>query len=183
MMRNCNTSNMDGEVQDLEVMTPIVAYSNNFNEDNSNEFWEGDNFNFANGGRSRNRRTRSRAGTALDTIGRNVFGKKTIFNADERARRRERRQARKDTRVQSRGQARSLQAKAQADIARGMGDQSGDIALANALKESPKGAKKGLSTGAIVGIVLGGLAIVGVIAYLVIKKKGVATATATTGTK
>ena len=174
-------SNLDGEVQDLEVMTPIVAYTNNFNEDYSGEFWEGDNFNFADGGKSR------RSRTTLGTIGENVFGKRTIFNADERARRRERRQARKDTRVQSRGQARSLQAQAQADIARSMGDQSGDIALANALKDSEKGGKKkGLSTGAIVGIVIGGLAIVGVVAYLIMKNKGtgVATASATnTGMK
>lgn len=161
MKRVCNSSNMDGEVVNLEVMTPNSDYTNSYNEDYPNEFWEGDDFNFADG---------NRAKTTLNKIGKNVFGKKTIFNADERARRRERRQARKDTRVGARSQKKILQAQAQSDVAKSLGDQSGDIALAKALGTPQAEQKKGLSTGAIIGITLGGLALVGAIVYFAIKK-------------
>ena len=173
-MRVCNSSNLDGEVQNMEVMTPNSDYGNQYNEDYLNEFWEGDDFNFANGKRSRGRgRGKSRG------IIQNVFGKNTIFNADERARRRERRQQRRDTRTG----AKQLQSQAQLEIAKSMQDKSGDIALANALKGDNKKVvkQKGLSTGAIVGIVVGGLVVAGVIAYFVIKKKG-SGAVAPTGT-
>jgi hypothetical protein len=173
-MRVCNSSNLDGEVQNMEVMTPLSDYGNQYNEDYLNEFWEGDDFNFANGKRSRRGKSRG--------IIQNVFGKNTIFNADERARRRERRQQRRDTRTGARSSAKQLQAQAQVDIAKSMQDKSGDIALANALKgDTKKVMKKGLSTGAIVGIVVGGLVVAGVIAYFVIKKKG-SGAVAPTGT-
>jgi hypothetical protein len=76
---------------------------------------------------------------------------------------------RRQTRVQSRANTRELQAKAQLEAAKGISKGAGaDIALAKALEEKPK---KGLSTGAIIGISIGGLAVVGLIAFMVIKKK------------
>lgn len=175
-MRNCNSSNLDGEVQNIEVMTPNSDFNNQFNEYDVNEFWEGDAFNFATGRRSKAKRKSARR-KRFATIGEGLYGEGTIFDAEERARRRERRQARKDLRVGARTQAKTLQAQAQSDIAKSLGDPSADIALAQALKTEPTKEKKGLSTGAIVGIVFGGLLVGGLIFYLIKKQTGGALAT------
>jgi hypothetical protein len=106
--------------------------------------------------------------------------KGSILDKNERARRRGRREARQDERqarkterVMSKSQARTTKADAQKLASESLGKESqSDIALAQALSQPVKPVeKKGLSTGAIVGITLGGLAVVGIITYFVIKSK------------
>ena len=111
--------------------------------------------------------------------------KGTVLDKKERARRRGRREARQDERqarrterTMSTAEARRVKAGAKATTAEGqklaaesLGKESqSDIALAKAISSNPS-EKKGLSTGAIVGIVIGSLALIGTVAYFVIKSK------------
>ena len=95
-------------------------------------------------------------------------------------RRRAQRQARKDLRTKSKAEARLIKAgakqtgaEAQKEAAVAMGKTEGDVALAKALT-APKAKSskaKGLSTGAKIGIGVGVALVVGVIAFVIIKKK------------
>lgn len=79
-------------------------------------------------------------------------------------------QSRADARVSKAG-AKQTSAEAQRTAAESLGkDSQADVELARAIATKPE-EKKGLSTGAIVGITLGGLAVVGLITYFVIKSK------------
>jgi len=169
-MKNCNMSNMDGVVEEsFEVLSGNVPLGNNLIEDYSNEFWEGEGFNNAIGrGKS------------------SLFGKGTMFDKKERARRRSRRenkqdqqQARRNQRTDSMAQSRQMKAQAklgnvdvQKEMAKGLQDQSGDIALANALaSKSPEATTdKKMSTTTKVMIGVGVAVVLGVIGFIVYKK-------------
>lgn len=169
-MKKCDMSNMDG-VLDFEVMNASSPMRANLMEDYSNEFWTGEDFNNAIGkGKS------------------SIFGKGTMFDKKERARRRAlrekkqmQRQERRNIRTSSTAEARQLKAQAKLgaseankEMAKGLQDQSGDIALANALAsksaETPTTEKKGLSTPVKIGIGVVALAVVGVVGYMLYKK-------------
>lgn len=64
------------------------------------------------------------------------------------------------------------EAKANQIAAKSMGNTSGDVALANALaKSAPKSEKsEGMSKGMKIGLVVGGLALLGVIGFVIYKK-------------
>ncbi len=117
-----------------------------------------DNFYSATGRRSRRRATVRRAGSS-------VWG--------EVQKGLEARRKRRQTRVEGKAGRKQTEAQAQLEASKGIGaGAQADAELARSLGRSTEDGKKGLSTGAIVGIVLGGLAVVGVVAYMIIKKKG-----------
>lgn len=176
-----NFNNLDGEVQNFEVVTALENMRNDVNEDFGNEFdneenmsfFEGDD-DFYNAKGSKKRRKRNRFSG-------------TMFDKDERARRRtlrentkNQRQARRDQQSQSRIEARAgkTQTKlSQAETQKTMASQLGvetesDKALANALAKGSEQTpdKPGMSTGAKVGIAVGILALLGVIGFVVVKK-------------
>jgi hypothetical protein len=137
--------------------------------------------------RSRNARGRNVKGNRQNWIDYTPLGwiKKGVDTATSpervaaREERRRMRAERKNIRTQSKADARvskagakQTSAEAQRTAAESLGkDSQADVELARAIATSPVQQKKGLSTGAIVGITLGGLAVVGLITYFVIKSK------------
>lgn len=174
--------NLDGEVQNLEVLNGQTNVANNINEDYSNDFDNEENMSFADGGdddfyNARGKRRKKR----------NRFGSGTILDKDERARRRTlrenrkaQRQTRRDLQTKSRTDARAgrtqaklSQADTQAQLSRQMGvETESDKALAQAMLKGAETTpeKTGMSTGAKIGIAVGVLAVLGVIGFVVYKK-------------
>lgn len=116
--------------------------------------------------------------------------KGTVFDKEERARRRGRREARRDARQQrksqrtsskaeartARAQAKLGQAEAQKSAAQSLTDKSADIALAGALGQvgagqAGAGQQTGLSRGAKIGLIVGGIAVLGLVGFLIYKSK------------
>lgn len=93
--------------------------------------------------------------------------KGTILDKNERQRRRSVREKNTSTRVNSKAAAKQTNAKAQELAAKGLGSPSASVKLPSA----PPAVKSGLSTGAKIGIGVGALLVVGVITFLIIKKK------------
>jgi cobalamin biosynthesis Mg chelatase CobN len=174
-------NNLDGEVQNLEVINGSSNIRNNINEDFGNDFDNEENMSFFEGdddfynakGSKKSKKRNRYSGT--------------MFDKDERARRRTlredtkaQRQTRRDKQTQSRTDARSgktqaklSQAETQKTVASQLGvETESDKALATALakgsEQTPN--KPGMSTGAKVGIAVGILALLGVIGFVVVKK-------------
>lgn len=96
--------------------------------------------------------------------------KKSFIDPEERARRRARREKKRDLRQERR----TIRTKGKAESKTAPFKESqADIEMAKALQTQSSDAetKKGLSTGAIIGIALGGLALLGLGVYFVMKSK------------
>ena len=148
--------NMDGEVIDFEVMPGSAKVSDMYDNENFYPF-DGDEFSYAIGDRLR---------SGFQRLSSNIKERK------------DRRQDRRDTRVASKADARTLkaeskltQAEASREAAKGLADPSADIALANAMASQGTPKTEGMSTGVKIAIGIGALAVVGTIAYFLMKKK------------
>lgn len=103
-----------------------------------------------------------------------------IFNRNERARRRKLREKRKSDRqanrnimARSKAEARTTQAKAGKLAAQSLGKESqSDIELAKALGKSAPEESGKMSKGLKTGLIVGGVLLVGVIGFFIIKKMG-----------
>jgi hypothetical protein len=134
-----------------------------------------DNFYGANG--RRNTRSRSRKGNARSS-GRSNARRGSLGGflggvGEEIKLGREARRERRLARVEGRQARKMTEAQAQVETARAMGKGTeAELEIAKTLGATAQAQqKKGLSTGAIIGITIGALAVIGVIAYFVIKKK------------
>lgn len=165
-MKNCNMSNMDGEVLDFEVMNASSPIGANLKEDYDTTFWTGEDFNNASG---RFRKERARRRKLREEKQQQRQDRRNLRTSSKA----EARQIRA-TAKQTKAEAKIGEADAKKEMAKGLQDQSGDIALANALAskpaETPSAEKKGLSTGAKIGIGVGVLAVLGVVGYMLYKK-------------
>jgi hypothetical protein len=134
-----------------------------------------DNFYGASGNRttSRNRRktSRNRKTARRDSARRSVGGFLGEIG-EELKRGREARRQRRMTRVEGKSARKLEEAKAQSETARSIGKGAeAELEIAKTLAKQTPEVKKGLSTGAKIGIAVGILAVVGVVAYFIIKKR------------
>jgi hypothetical protein len=180
-MKNCNSSNMDGSIEDMAsldgtIQTYDIMYGN---QAVSRNFYcadgSSDEYHNAKGKRRKKRRR---------------FGSGTILDKDERARRRS---LREDTKAQ-RNERRNLGAQARADAKAGrtqtkmtqadtqkmalekLGQETESDKVMNAqlstpgVSDSATPTKPGMSKGLKIGIAIGVVAILGTIAFVVYKK-------------
>jgi hypothetical protein len=131
----------------------------------------------ANGRRTRRRRPSSRSSRgSRSRTGRRSSGRaRSFFGSigDGIRRRSEARQQRRLERIKGRNARKLTEEKAKIAQARAMGKGAqAELEIAKTLGATAQAQeKKGLSRGAIIGITIGALAVIGVIAYFVIKKK------------
>lgn len=163
-------NNLDGEVQNLEVLNGlsnmndnmIESYPNDFDNEESMSFFEGDD-DFYNAKGSRKKRKNERARRR---------GLREKKQAQRQARRDKGAEARSQAKI-GRTKAKLTQADTQKEIASKLGvETESDKALAQAMLKGAETTpeKKGMSTGAKIGIAVGVVAILGIIGFVVYKK-------------